>query len=141
MRTLHVVGIDLQLRLGGDARRLAEQDVAALLAGVGALGAGSDVDQSAELPDGLPPGNALDIGVAAAVGGIVRRAEFHDAMFAVGGEEHPAQLVFGIRTVEVDAVRGVGARQLHRRQAAAAAGGLLHRDLGESLRDEQFGQH
>ena len=71
----------------------------------------------------------------------MRRAEFHDAMFAVGGEEHPSQLVFGIRTVEVDAVRGVSARQLHRRQAAAATGGLLHRDLGESLRDEQFGQH
>ena len=66
--------------------------------------------------------------------------QFQHAMLFTRGEEHPAQLVFGIRTVEVDAVRSVGARQQHRRQAAAAAGGLLHRDLGERLGREQFGQ-
>ena len=66
--------------------------------------------------------------------------QFQHAMLFTRGEEHPAQLVFGIRTVEVDAVRSVGARQQHRRQAAAAAGGLPHRDLGERLGREQFGQ-
>ena len=140
MRAFHVVGVNLQLRLGRDAGRLAQQDVAALLAGVGALGVGSDVDQSAELPDSLPAGNTFDVGIAATIGDIVSRAKFHHAVLIARGEEHPAQLVFGIRTVEVDAVRSVGARQQRRRQAAAAAGGLLHRDLGERLGREQFGQ-
>ena len=66
--------------------------------------------------------------------------QFQHAMLLARGEEHPAQFVFGIRAVEIDPVRSVGARQLHRRQAAAAACGLLHRDLGERLGREQFGQ-
>ena len=140
MRAFHVVGVDFQLRLGRDAGRPAQQDIAALLPGVGALGVGGHVDHSAELPDSLPAGNTFDVGIAATIGDIVSRAKFHHAVLIARGEEYPAQFVFGIRAVEVDAVRGVGARQLHRRQAATAAGSLLHRDLGKRLGREQFGQ-
>ena len=140
MRAFHVVGVDFQLRLGRDAGRPAQQDIAALLPGVGALGVGGHVDHSAELPDSLPAGNTFDVGIAATIGDIVSRAKFHHAVLIARGEEYPAQFVFGIRAVEVDAVRGVGARQLHRRQAATAAGSLLHRDLGKRLGRKQFGQ-
>ena len=48
VRTLHVVGVDFELGLRQDARFVAELDVPAGLTGVGALGVGRYVDQSAE---------------------------------------------------------------------------------------------
>ena len=133
MRTFHVVGIDFQLRLGRDTGRFAQQDVAALLPGIGALGIGSHIDHSAELAHGTASGDTLDIGITAAVGNIVRRVQFQHTVLLACGKEDASQFVFGIRTVEIDPIRRVGARQLHRRQAAATVRSLRHVHLGKCL--------
>ena len=54
-------------------------------------------------------------------------------MLFTRGEEHPAQLVFGIRTVEIDAVTHVGTRQLGHRHLAEASALLMDRAFDESL--------
>ena len=74
-------------------------------------------------------GNAFDVGIAAAVGarcGPVR--SFTTQCSLHRGKEYPAQHVLGIAAVEVDAcTEALALVQLHRRQAATAACGLLHR--------------
>ena len=119
-------------------RRLAQQDVAVLLLRVGMLRIGRHIDQSAELAAGRTAGNAFNIGIAAAVGHVVVRAQFDDAVFFTAGKEHPAQHVLGIAAVEIDRIGDVGARKLHGRQAAQAACGLLHRNLRESFGEEHL---
>ena len=87
MRAFHVIGIDLQLGLGRDTRRLAQQDVAVLLLRIGALGVGRHIDQPAELPYGRTARDTFYIRVAAAVGHVVVRPQPDDAMLLPGGEE------------------------------------------------------
>ena len=62
----------------------------------------------------------------------------HDAVLLVRGEEDPAQRIFGPAAVQVDAVGGIGARQLHRRDAAVAPGRLLHGHLGKGFGREEL---
>ena len=83
---------------------------------------------------------AFYIRVAAAVGHVVVRPQPDDAMLLPGGEERPAQQAFGPRPVEIDRIGGIGARKLHRRDMAKAAGRLLHGHLRKGFGNEQLGQ-
>ena len=134
-----VFGIDFKLGLGIDAGRFAQQDVAALLAGIGPLGIGSDVDQPPELADGIAACDTLHERIARAVRHVVRRAQLHDAMLALGGEKKPAHPAGGMRTVEVYPIGNVGAGQLYGCQATRTVGRLDRPDLGESLAQKDLG--
>ena len=136
MRAFHVIGIDLQLGLGRDTRRLAQQDVAVLLLRIGALGVGRHIDQPAELPYGRTARDTFYIRVAAAVGHDVVRPQPDDAMLLPGGEERSAQQAFGTRPVEIDRIGGIGARKLHRRDMAKTAGSLFHGHLRKGFGNE-----
>ena len=62
-------------------------------------------------------------------------------MLLPGGEEHPAQQAFGTRPVEIDRIGGIGARKLHRRDMAKAAGRLPDGHLRKGFGNEQLGQY
>ena len=78
---------------------------------------------------------ARDLGVRP-----VRRVEFQHAVLGAPDQEGGAHLARGPAAFELDAVRGVGARQLHGRHAALATAALVYLDLGKSLAQEQLGQ-
>ena len=99
---------------------------------------GRHIDQPAEFAHGRSARYALDVGLAAAVGHVVVRAEPDHAMLLPCGEEHPAKPVFGIPAVEVDCIGNVSARKLYRRHMAPAAGRLPDRDFGKRLGQEQL---
>ena len=130
VRALHVVGEDLQLRLGVDQRVVREQQRAVGLFRVGLLRVLAHDDLAVEHRPGTPAENALVDFVARAVGaGVIDGRVVVDQAVAVG-EIQPVQRHLGAFAVErrqhVVANQLAAERERVRREVGAAGGVHVH---------------
>ena len=126
VRTLHVVGVDLQLGHRLDAGLLREKEVAVLLLGIGALGIFCHIDHTLEASHRLTTCHTTRNRATAAIGRKVVRADQKFGMLTIGGQEDAIDFALGLCTTQIDRIGDVGRTQLHRGQLQVAGGLLLH---------------
>ena len=134
----HVVGVNFQLWTRIDARSAAQQNITALLLGIGMLGIRCHINQSAEFTAAGPRSDALDERPARAVRDQMVGTQIDHTVILLQREKQHVQLIGSLPSVQIEPVTHIRTGELARRHAKLAPGGLLDLKIDECLGREKL---